>query len=60
MREYGETLLVKDKIIPNCHIAITMAQTPTLMFVFSDLTTLLSQFSNIYAILRGGVILKDM
>jgi hypothetical protein len=56
----GKHYWLKIKSFQTCHIAITMAQTPTLMFVFSDLTTLLSQFSNIYAILGGGVILKDM
>jgi hypothetical protein len=56
----GKHYWLKIKSFQTCHIAITMAQTPTLIFVFSDLTTLLSQFSNIYAILRGGVILKDM
>jgi hypothetical protein len=30
------------------------------MFAFLDLTTLLSQLPNIYAIQRGGVILKGM
>jgi hypothetical protein len=52
----GKHDLLKIKSFRTCHIAVRRAQTPTLMFVFSDLTTSLSQFPNICAILREGVI----
>jgi hypothetical protein len=52
-------MILKINSLQICHIAMGMAQTPTLMFAFSDLTTLLSQIPNICAILRG-VVLKDI
>jgi hypothetical protein len=51
---------IKIKSSRTCHIAMRMAQTPTLIIIFLDLTTPLSQFPNKCAILKGGVILKHM
>jgi hypothetical protein len=56
----GKHDLLKIKSLRICHIAESIAQTPTRMFAFSDFTTPLSQFPNKCAIIKGGVMLKDM
>jgi hypothetical protein len=52
--------LLKIKLFLTCHIAVRIAQTPTLIFLFSDLTIPFSQVPNMCTIITRGVILKAM